>query len=88
MRFSLVGVRSRSGQAPLHTSYGCTPAVYFARLLLSYPILLIPCCNFCMNAAQILFPIAALVALTFAVYTASNVVLLMIWIRLFLTLAK
>ena len=41
-----------------------------------------------MSAAQILFPIAALVALTFAVYTASNVVLLMIWIRLFLALAK
>jgi hypothetical protein len=39
-----------------HTTYGGAPAVYFARLLLSYPILLIPCCNFCMSAAQILFP--------------------------------
>src|SRR5712672_2733732 len=34
---------------------------------MSYPILLIPCCNFCMSPAQILFPMAALVALTFAV---------------------
>ena len=84
----MVGVRSRSDRLRSHTTYGGAPAVYFARLLLSYLILLIPCCNFCMSAAQILFPIAALVALTFAVYTASNVVLLMIWIRLFLALAK